>query len=336
MNFRQPFLYVAGLFLLGAGLLPANDLELAGVPAGLPARTQSALRQKRAALQGEWSDFQRDYAAMVAQYNGALEGSAAAATGQRRKAELQQQASRTVTAADEFNEHIEKWLQWLDLGRQLAEIPKQLAGLGFTRANHDFTWYQGQSGQARDQMIAQLVSRVGSYATAKAEEAATDHFLEKIRTMSKHDADKLAQKFVDLHMRNHVFQEWLRSFSPKVSRAVLVNGAKEAIDYVKREEAFLKTIESLDKGTVAGRQEAFLTVVSLLVDYPGMKELKALSAGLYDVGEAWATIYILDRGIDELMNSTEIQLANQKRLILHQEKLMTERKKLAATLAGYP
>ncbi len=336
MNFRHLLLRFASLFLLGTGLLPAQDLELADVPAGLPAQTQSALEQKRTALRGDWDDFRQGYAAMVAQYNGAKEGTPEAAAGQQRKAELQQQAARAVAAADEFNEHIEKWLHWLDLGRQLAEIPKQMSGLGFTHANHDFTWYQGQSGQARAHLIAELVARLGSYAAAKSEDGMRDHFLENIQKMKPKDVNRLAEVFVKLHLRNHEFQSWLRAFAPGASRAVLVDGAKMAIDAVKREEDIFKIMELVGTGSVAERQEAFLTVVSLLVNYPGMKELKAVASGLYDVGEAWATIFILDRGVDELMASTDIQLANQKRLIMRQQKLMEERKSLAAELAGYP
>ncbi len=335
MKIRRSFLRLFALFLAGTAPGVAQP-QLAAVPAGLPGPTTAALAAKRTAIQGDWDEFVKQHAELVAQYGGARKGTPEAAIAEERNATLQKMSDQAYEDADVYNEHIEQWLAWQELGRQLAAIPKQLAGLGFTHANHDFTWYEGQSGQARDQMIAQLVSRIGDYTTDKAEDALTDHFLASIQKMSKHDANKLAQRFVDLHLRNHEFQTWLRSFSPKVPRAVLVSGAKEAIDYVKREQDALKTVESLEKGTVAGRQEAFLTVVSLLVDYPGMKELKALSAGLYDVGEAWATIIILDRGIDELMSSTEIQLANQKKLIAHQRELMQQRRELAAKLAGYP
>lgn len=310
--------------------------ELAPVPAAMPAGPRAAFEKKSLAIEQDWQEFLRQQAAFKTQYAGAKEGTPEAAAAAQRKAELTEQANAVIEAADEFNDYVDAWGRALLIERQLAEIPRQLAGLGFTRANHDFAWYEGQSGQARDRLIAQLVSRVGDYTTSKSEALLQDHFLKHIQTMSKHDANKLAQRFVDLHLRNHEFQSWLRSFSPKVSRAVLVNGAKEAIDYVKREEGFFKVIDSLDKGTVAGRQEAFLTVVSLLVDYPGMKELKAVSAGLYDVGEAWATICILDRGIDELTASTETQLVNQKKLILHQQTLMKERRELAPKLAAYP
>lgn len=330
--------HIIGLLLMLAG--PAGSLiaqmQLGAVPAAMPAGPRAAYEKKRAQIEQAWQEYEAVKTAFEAQYDGKEGTPAEVAAVNRRKAELTSQGNALLDDADLFNEHLDAWGQALVIDRQLAQIPQQLAGFGFTHANHDFTWYEGQSGQARDQMIAQLVSRVGSYATAKTEEVLTDHFLESIRTMSKHDANKLAQKFVDLHLRNHEFQTWLRDFSPKVPRAVLVNGAKEAIDYVKREEGFFKTIESLDKGTVAGRQEAFLTVVSLLVDYPGMKELKALSAGLYDVGEAWATIIILDRGIEDLTASTESQLANQKKLIIHQQDLMKKRRELAPLLTGYP
>ena len=314
----------------------AGPLQLGTVPAAMPAGPRAEYEKKRAQIERDWQEYEQQSTEFQARYDGKEGTPAEVAAAARRKAELTKQGTAVLDDADLFNEHLDAWGQALVIDRQLAQIPQQLAGLGFTHANHDFAWYEGQSGQARDQMIAQLVSHAGSYATAKTEEVLTDHFLESVRTMSTHDANKLAQKLVDLHLRNHEFQTWLRRFSPKVPRAVLVNGAKEAIDYVKREEGFFKTIESLDKGTVAGRQEAFLTVVSLLVDYPGMKELKALSAGLYDVGEAWATIIILDRGIDELTASTETQLANQKKLILHQQELIKQRRELAPLLTGYP
>lgn len=336
MNTGRSLRRLAALLVLGVGALAAEELDLAEIPAGLPATKQIALEAKRIAIQHDWNDFLQQRAGLVAQYGGAKAGTPEAAVALQRKAGLKRQADQVVEAADKFNEHVERWEQWLAFDRQLGEIPKQLSGLGFTHANHDFAWYQGQSGQARDQMIARLVTHLGTYAAAKSEAALQDHFLEHIQKMKVKDVNRLAEIFVRLHLRNHEFQSWLRAFSPKASRAVLVEGAKLAIDAVKREQDIFKIMELVGTDSIADRQEAFLTVVSLLVDYPGIKELKAMATGLYDVGEAWATIVVLDRGIDELMASTEIQLVNQKRLILRQQKLMAERKRLTTELAGYP
>ncbi len=330
-------IFIVHLFMLCglAGGLMAQ-MQLGTVPAAMPASSRAVYEGRRAQIERDWQEYERQRAAFQAQYGGREGTPEEVAAADKHKAELTEQGNAVLEAADIFNDHLDAWGQALTIDHELAQIPRQLAGFGFTHANHDFAWYEGQSGQARDQMIAQLVASAGTYVTDKSEAVLKDRFLERIQKMSKHDANKLAQKFVDLHIRNPVFQDWLRSFSPKASRAVLVTGAKEAIDTLKRQEDFFKMVESLDKGSVAGRQEAFLTVVSLFDDYPGLKELKALSAGLYDVGAAWATIIILDRGIDDLTASTETQLVNQKKLIIHQQELVKKRRELAPLLVGYP
>jgi hypothetical protein len=104
-----------------------------------------------------------------------------------------------------------------------------------------------------------------------------------------------------------------------------VDGARLAIEGIKDWEELLKISEEMDKKTVQGHQEAALVVISMLgVDYPAMKELKLIASGAYDVGEAWATIFILDRGIKELTVATETQLANQKRIAVRMKALVDE------------
>ena len=63
----------------------------------------------------------------------------------------------------------------------------------------------------------------------------------------------------------------------------------------------------------------------MLVDHPGLKELKGVAAGIYDVGEACATIFVLNQGIDQLTTATETQLANQKKIVLHMKAIVEQR-----------
>jgi len=335
MKHRPLFLF-ALLFLSFFCPLRAQTLDLPDIPDSLPEEDRAPLLDKRDHIQKEWDAFLADKAAFVSEYAGTEEGTPRAAEAERRKAELKTQADGIVDEADAFTERVGLVLRAHELDEQIAETQKQLQGLGFKRAVPDFAWFAGQSGRARQHLIEQLVGRARDYAIAQTQASFQESFLERIRTMSEHDANRLAEVFVKLHLRNHEFQQWLRAFSPKASRAVLVNGAKMALDAIKTEERLFKIADDMDQATVESQQDAALTLVSMFVDYPGLKELKAVATGAYDVGEAWATIVILDRGIDELTNATEIQLANQKKIILHLKDLMEKRNELRAQIAQLP
>src|SRR5205814_7196245 len=144
------------------------------------------------------------------------------------------------------------------------------------------------SEEAQRDMVSQLISRFRDYAVSKSQSVLQENFLARIQTMKQtmkpNEITKLADTLRQLGANEPLFQEWLRSFSAKASRKVLVDGAKLAIEGVKDWEKLLKISEEMDKKTLQGHQEAALTVISMLgVDYPAMKELKLIASGAYDV-----------------------------------------------------
>lgn len=223
------------------------------------------------------------------------------------------------------------------LDAQIAETEKRLRGLGFDHAEHDFISFKGQSEKAQQDMVSQLISRFRDYTVSKSESVLQESFLARVQTMKPKEINKLADSLQRLGADEPLFQEWLRSFSPKASRKVLVDGAKLAIEAIKDEKKLFKISGEMEKKTVQGRQEAALTVISMLgADYPAMKEIKLVASGAYDVGEAWVTIFILDRGIKELTVATEVQLANQKKIALRMKVLVDERQAAREKLAKLP
>jgi hypothetical protein len=222
------------------------------------------------------------------------------------------------------------------LDAQIAETEKQLRGLGFKKAVPDFAWFAGQSGRAQQQMIGELVSDLREYTIGKTEAEIQNHFLNYIDTMSNRDVSRLADQLARLGLRNDTFQAWLRAYSRKASREVLLEGARLTIDAIHRQDDLFKIHDGMEKGTIEDQQLAALTLLSMLVDHPALKELKSVAAGIYAVGEAWATIIILDQGIDQLTTATETQLANQKGVILHMQALVDERNRTREKLAKLP
>jgi hypothetical protein len=254
-----------------------------------------------------------------------LKGSQPAKDCQDRKDKLMVEVNSYYSKVEAFNAEAQLTTRVEALDKQIAETEKQLRGLGFKKAVPDFAWFAGQSQQAQQQMVSQLISRMREYATDKSEDAMKDRFLTYIGTTKEKEVKNLANFLKSKGADEPLFQEWLRSFSPKASRAVLVDGAKLAIDAVKKDEDLFKIGEEMDKETVQGRQEAALTLISMVVEYPGMKELKLVASGAYDVIEAGVTICILDRGINDLMTATETQLAKQKQIMLRMKALVDER-----------
>ena len=321
--------------------LHATPIELSAVPEALPTAQRRPLVAKRADLLDKWAAFEKRKADFIRSTIGIKVPSPEADAATKLQRKLQIEGDGIVDEADNFNKTIKLASRVLDLDRQIAEAVKQLSGLQFDRAEHAFAWFKGQSEKAQRDMVSQLTSRFRDYAVNKSQSLLQENFLTAIETMKQtrkpNEVAKLADTLRQLGANDPIFQEWLRSFSAKAPRKVLVDGAKLAIEGIKDWEKLFKISAEMDKKTVQGHQEAALTVISMMgVDCPAMKELKLVASGAYDVGEAWATIFILDRGIKELTVATETQLANQKKIALHMKSLVDQRKEANENLARLP
>ncbi len=219
------------------------------------------------------------------------------------------------------------------LDAQIAETEKQLREMGFKNSLQSFDWTGGESRKAQQHMIGQLILHLRNYTIEKSEKALEEGFLAHISKMKPKEVNKLADSLQQLGANEPLFQEWLRSFSEKVPRKVLTDGAKLAIEAAKAEGRLFKISEEMSKETVQGKQEAALTVIAMLgVDFPVMKELKLVASGSYDVAEAWATILVLDRHMGEMTTAVDTQLASQKKILLHMKALVDERKETRKVL----
>lgn len=300
-----------------------------GVPAEVPAMLPSADRVKL----GKWRTkivrtqtlFEGKHQAFLGEYGGINEDDPRAGEARAAKGALETEANGIIEQVDRYAQARNLAVKIHEATRQITEMGEQLRGWGFKQREAELVRYGGLAGQARDQMIAQLTSRVQGLVTGKAEAAMEEHFIAAIGKMKPKDVNRLAEKLMQAGAKDPLFQEWLRSFSPKASRQVLMAGAKEAIKCIKHEEKLFKVGEALDRDTIASRQEAALTVASMLIDHPYLKELSAVAGGLYDVGEAGATIYILNEGIDHLTNVTEQQLVAQKTVVGRMKALVDQR-----------
>ena len=322
------------LLLMLPSLLHAQALELPVVPDVLPAVQRQACVKKRVELLRKWDGFLAKKAAFTNEFKGTKDGTDRAVEAARRKAELKAEADAIVDDADNFTDMIELSVRVVSLDVQISETEKQLRGLGFERAEHAFVWFKGQSEKAQRDMVSQLISRFRDYAMSKSESVLQENFLARVQAMKPKEINKLADSLQRLGANEPLFQEWLRSFSPKASRKVLIDGAKLAIEAVKAEGRLFKISDQMDKKTVQGQQEAALTVISMLgVDCPAMKELKLVASGAYDVIEAGYIIYNLDRDIKELTVATETQLANQKKIVKRMKTLFDQRKAAQEQLA---
>ena len=295
------------------------------VPAALPSADRVQLGKWRTKIMLTQTLFEGKHQAVLAEYAGITDDDPRAGQARAAKEALESEANGIIDQVDNYTETLGLGVKIQDESRRITEAEEQLRGFGFKQREADFVRYGGWAGQARDRLIAQLTLRVQTLVTAKAEALMQERFLEQIGKMKPKDVNRLAEKLMQAGAKDPLFQEWLRSYSPKASRQVLIEGAKEAIACLKYEEKLFKLTET-DTETVAGRQEAVLTLASMLIDHPYLKELSAVAAGIYDVGEAGATLWILNEGVDHLNGVVDQQLADQKKTVQHMTKLVTDRK----------
>ena len=312
---------------------PAGD-GLPPVSASLPPADRIKLGKWRTKIARAETIFEDNHQKFVAKYGTEISNddpSLAAARTERDA--LQAEGNRIDTETDKFKEALGLAVKIQDASRQIAEMGEQLRGWGFKQREAELVRYGGLAGQARDRLIAQLTLRVQGLATSKAEALMQETFLEKIRTMKRKEVNRLAEALGRAGLKDHDLQLWLRDFSEKAPRAVLVKGAKDAITCLKYEENLFKLAET-DTDTMAGRQEAVLTLASMLIDHKYLAELKAVAGGIYDVGEAGVTLYILGEGVDHLNDVTEQQLIAQKTVVGRMKALVDQRTSDKARYAG--
>lgn len=316
-----------------AALLLATTLVLrAEPPGGTPQAGPTALPSTDRVKLGKWRArivrtqtlFEDKHQAVLAEFDGVKDDDPRAGQARAAREALEAEANGIIDQVDNYTEALGLALKIQDASRQIAEMGEQLRGWGFKQRETELVRYGGLAGQARDHMIAQLTSRVQGLVTAKAEALMQETFLEKIRTMKRKDVNRLAEQLSRAGLKDHDLQMWLRDFSEKAPRAVLVKGAKDAIACLKYEEKLFKLAET-DTETVTGRQEAVLTLASMLIDHKYLAELKAVAGGIYDVGEAGVTLYILNEGVDHLNDVTEQQLAAQKTVVGRMKSLVDRR-----------
>jgi hypothetical protein len=204
--------------------------------------------------------------------------------------------------------------------------------LGFDDRTSDFERLGEMSATERAHVTAQLLGQLKAVALAKGEKAMEDYFLNKIKTLKPEQVEALANKLQKAGADDVMFQEWLRSFSPNASREVRVNGAREIIKYLKRELKLFKLDQQLDAGTVEARQEAALTLLSLVCEHPALTTLKAVAVGIYTVSEAGVYLYVLQKNIDHLNDITAEQLERQKVPISRMKELVRDRQHLRAQI----
>jgi hypothetical protein len=336
--------------LIAAAFSPINASSsiLPDVPTSILEPARAALKAEHATLKNRLDSYNKDTDSFNAVCNSVVKGSGQVESCRQQQAALQAEKGAITEAIKQFKAKLTTALQQgsteqppttasriNELDRQIADLQKQLHALAFDSSVQDFAWFASQSKEAQEHLIAQLISRVREFAISKTEDEMTDHFLKRIGTMKPKEINRWAESLRQCPVTNtRVFQDCFRSLSPKASRAVLVQGAKLAIDGVKNDQQLFEAVEHFDKETVEGRQDAALTLLDMVADFPGLKEvqelksLKALngiSAGLYDVGEAWLTYYFLDHDITDRSASIETQLATQQKVMRRMKDLIDER-----------
>jgi hypothetical protein len=331
----------AKLALIGLAATPsilrAQDLPIPKIPADLPREDRSELEPARSALIARVDSLNVKIVALRARCNpDALKAKPEDAPACVQELEVLTPQDRAVKEAKkQFRARLESAvaaaiavLQQREQSQttQIAETQEQLRNLGFKRTAAELTGLQGQSEAAQRQLVSGLISRVRDYAVSASVDVMQTRFLERIASMKPREVSKLADALQRAGVSDPLFLEWLRSFSPNASRQVLVRGAELAIHAVESQQDLFSAAEGLSEGTLRSRQEAAVTLIGMVTrDFPGLRELTLVATGAYDVIEAGVMIAVLDRSIDGLTQTTEVQLVQQKRIICRLTTLMFDR-----------
>jgi hypothetical protein len=208
------------------------------------------------------------------------------------------------------------------IAEQINQTKRQLASLGFEERSGDFERLGQMSAAEQTHLKKDLIAQLQTLVIDGGKDAMEERFLGKIKKMKKRDVEALAEKLRKAGADDPIFQDWLRAFSPAASRKSLANGAQFAIKYVDTQQGLQEASEQLAPGTAEARQEAFLTMLSLVSDNPAVARLKAVAAGTYDIGEAGAYLSVLQSNVSHLDKITDDQLEQQKVLIKRMQQLV--------------
>lgn len=314
---------------------------LKAVPAGLSSDVCARLTNQRQDLEQKRKAFMD----AAARFN-------AKAPEQQSDAEyaaLQAQRTQYIDLAKAFNKEVEnaaspanKKLALTNriaaLNKQIKDTQTQLQGLGFKQRAEDFEQIGKISEEAATRLKSKLFLRVQELVREASEDAMQEKFLKKIKDLKPNQVKQMLAVMEKGGVSDPYFLAWLRSFKSNKSRQELVSDAEVVIKYVKTQQDLSESSEKIKSGSVDDKQEAALTLISLVLDHPllkpvkGKSVLKAVSACTYDVGEAWFYIAVLNMNVKDLAAVTDKQLATQKFLIKRMEKLVQERNAVKAEL----
>jgi len=299
---------------------------LKAVPAGLPDEVRERLSQQRQEIERELKDFQA--AAFLFNDKPARDQT------DEEYDKLQMRRVRYINAVTVFNKELANNLtvQIEALTVQILDTQAQLHGLGFNKRADDFEQIGNISSEAAARLKAKLFLRLQEMVMNQAENVMEDRFLKFVIELKPSQVKAMLAAMEKAGVADPYFLEWLRSFKADKPRAELVADAKLVIKFLKTRHDLGEFFAKLETGTINTQQEAALTLISLVLDHPYLKELKAVTAGTYDVAEAWFFIAVLDMSEKDLAAVTDSQLSSQKFLIKRMESLVRERNEARAEL----
>jgi hypothetical protein len=307
----------------------AQELQVVAVPDALPADQHMIFEEKRAGLLKEWDTLIQKRAAYVSEFKGtkADDVPRVAAAAQRR-AELGAEAERIAGEADDFMQAVTIAVHIASLTTQIKGTEAQLQALGFKQRAEDYEQIKGMSGEAMAQLKARLFFRLQDLVQQKPEEAMQEHFLAAVKNLRPGQIRNMHTSLKKAGLADLVFLKRLRYFQPNKPNAELVADAEALISFLRREKGLAGFFEDLDPDATDTRQEAALTLLSLVMDHPYFDELRAVVSGDYDVSEAWFYVAVLDMNDTDLAAVTDDKLSNQKRLLTQMKDLIEERNML--------
>jgi hypothetical protein len=332
MKIIRSILLVAGLM---AGPAIAEELELAPVPASLAPAQKPALEARREEILVQWGEFVARRKAFYTEFGRTIPtDSPRAPEAAKRKQVLQVEGEAIAERAGIYEADLITALRerLASIQQQINESRKQALQSGFAGQAQEFERIGQVSAEAVQRMKSQLIARLQDLLLQKAQSAAQDQVLERLKTLTPAQVDRFEAFTLKSETPCPAIVSVLRRITARDNPAHLAADAKDLLEGISQAHEVFEFADKASVQTIEARQETALMLLSFVLKHPALDELKTVGHAGFNVGEAWFYYFNLNTEDESLRQITDKQLQEQKIFTRRLEELFTAKHAIVADL----
>jgi hypothetical protein len=299
--------WVAGIF----SWAHAGAIQLAEVPACLPAETRDGLSATHAKLSQQLGDLRQH--ADKFNHRWPMQVPADSPDYQKamqERAQLDAEETDFNEAAREFNQSVGDRLSTYleELNTRIAETIRQLKGLHIEREADELERIADTSTGELRALKKRLLARLKESCFLKGEEEMALRVSKLAGTVSPEKARRLARQLSKAGVDNEELLEFVRTFGNKDRAAHSIEQTKKFVGMLKKEKALWNLSGEFAAWEDDAEVDAVTTLLSWCSEDPVLHAvIPAIRAG-DNVTESFGILWVLGSSADELTTDAEAQL----------------------------